>query len=417
VPDVFLHIGLPKTGTTSIQAAMDASVDSLARAGILVPAGGHRGQRVAVYDLFGNRTEGGDSRGTPGAFAALMTEVRSSDLDRVLISEEDLGVARPRHVRRVVRSLEGRPVHVVIGVRDLARTLASAWQQAVVMGSTIQWHEFVDAVRDPDDRSLRAGLRFAMSHDVLRVLDVWGTAVPPDRIHVVTVPPAGSPPTLLLERFALATGIPAAAWRTDVTPRNDSLGVAEVETLRRLNVRLAGELPAAQYRFVIEHGIRARWQLDGSRRLQLPSEDHGWVQERSEALIAELARRGHEVTGDLDDLRPRLGAAETARLDELTDAELLTAAEGALTSLALAHGQLFRRFRRRFSEEVGRTPTLGEVVASNGRAAWFRVQKQGLASAEGRPVLAAGVRRLARFSGPGRLFSAPRRASRPGRRP
>jgi hypothetical protein len=218
VPDVFLHIGLPKTGTTSIQAAMDASVDSLARAGILVPAGGHRGQRVAVYDLFGNRTEGGDSRGTPGAFAALMTEVRSSDLDRVLISEEDLGVARPRHVRRVVRSLEGRPVHVVIGVRDLARTLASAWQQAVVMGSTIQWHEFVDAVRDPDDRSLRAGLRFAMSHDVLRVLDVWGTAVPPDRIHVVTVPPAGSPPTLLLERFALATGIPAAAWRNRQAP-------------------------------------------------------------------------------------------------------------------------------------------------------------------------------------------------------
>jgi hypothetical protein len=305
----------------------------------------------------------------------------------------------------------------VIGVRDLARTLTSAWQQAVVLGSTIQWHEFADAVRTPDEGSLSAGIRFAMSHDLLRVLDVWGTVVPPDRIHVVTVPPAGSPPTLLLERFALATGIPAAAWRTDVTTRNDSLGMAEVETLRRLNVRLAGQLPAAQYRFVIEQGIRKRWQLDGSRRLQLPPEDLGWVQERSEALIAELARRGHDVTGDLDDLRPRLGAAKTARLDEVTDAELLTAAEAALASLAHAHGQLFRRFRRRFREEVGRTPTFGEIVSSNGRAAWFRIQKQGLATAEGRPVVAAGVRRLAQFSGRARLLSARRRASRPGRRP
>ena len=139
--------------------------------------------------------------------------------------------------------------------------------------------------------------------------------------------------------------------------------------------------------------------------------------ERSEALIVELARRGHDVTGDLDDLRPRLGAAETARLDEVTDAELLTATETALASLAHAHGQLFRRFRRRFREEVGRTPTWGEIVSSNGRAAWFRIQRQGLAAAEGRPVLAVGVRRFARISGRARLLSDPRRASRPDRRP
>jgi hypothetical protein len=407
MPEVFLHIGLPKTGTTSIQAAMDASVESLARAGILVPAGGHRGQRVAVYDLFGNRTPGGDDRETPGAFAALMAEARSTTLERVLISEEDLGVARPRHVRRLVHSLPGCRVHVVIGVRDLARTLTSAWQQAVVLGSTITWQEFADSVRTPDGGSLRAGMGFAMSHDLLAVLDVWGRVVPPDRIHLVTVPPAGAPTELLLRRFAHAVGIPAEAWRTDVPPRNDSLGAVEVETLRRLNVHLAGQLPAAAYRFVVEQGIREHWRFEGSRRLVLPAADLDWVAQRSEALIAVLGERGYDVTGHLDDLRPALLASTVAstvasagdRFDEVSDAELVRATEAALVSLAVAHGQLFRRFRRRFRQEVGRTPTWRELASSNGRAVGFRIRRQVLVSAEGRPLAAAAVRRLARLSG------------------
>lgn len=410
MPEVFLHIGLPKTGTTSIQAAMDASVESLGRAGILVPAGGHRAQRVAVYDLFGNRTSGGDDRGTPGTFAALMKETRSTAFERVLISEEDLGVARPRHVRRVVRSLEGCRVHVVIGVRDLARTLTSAWQQAVVLGSTITWQEFADAVRTPDAGSLRTSVAFARSHDVLSVLDVWGSVVPPERIHLVTVPPAGGPPTVLLERFARAVGIPAGAWRTDVPARNDSLGAAEVETLRRLNVHLAAELPAAPYRFVVEQGIREHWQIEASRRLLLPAADLAWVAERSEALIAALGERGYNVIGQLDDLRPSTAVSAARRLDEVTDAELLGAAEAALVSLSLAHGQLFRRFRRRFRQDVGRRPTWGEIVSSNSRAAGFRFRKQVLVSAEGRPLAAAVVRRVARLSVRPR---ASRRAARP----
>lgn len=407
MPEVFLHVGLPKTGTTSIQSAMDASVESLGKAGILVPAGGHRGQRVAVYDLFGNRTPGGDDRGTPGAFGALMREARSAPYDRVLISEEDLGVARPRHVRRVVRSLDGCRVHVVVGVRDLARTLTSAWQQAVVLGSTITWQEFVEAVRTPDAGALRASVAFARSHDLLSVLEVWGQAVPVERIHVVTVPPAGGLPDVLLQRFASAVGIPAGAWRSDLPVRNDSLGAAEVEILRRLNSHLASTLPAAAYRFVVEHGIRERWHVESPRRLVLPAEDLEWVAERSEALVAVLGRRGYDVIGHLDDLRPNAAPSGDPRLDEVTDADLLEAAEAALASLSLAHGKLFQRFRRRFTQEVGRRPTWAEVASSSGRAAGFRLQRQVLASAEGRPLAEAAVRRLARVSGlvrePGRV--------------
>lgn len=41
--DVFLHVGLAKTGTTTIQAALDEAAERLAAEGVLFPGGGHRG--------------------------------------------------------------------------------------------------------------------------------------------------------------------------------------------------------------------------------------------------------------------------------------------------------------------------------------------------------------------------------------
>ena len=39
--DVYLHVGLPKTGTTTLQAALDHHVDDLAEQGVLYPGGRH----------------------------------------------------------------------------------------------------------------------------------------------------------------------------------------------------------------------------------------------------------------------------------------------------------------------------------------------------------------------------------------
>ena len=63
--DVFLHVGLYKTGTTTIQGALTGTADQLAAAGVLFP-GGHRAQRLAAYDLLGQRV-GGELRGARSA--------------------------------------------------------------------------------------------------------------------------------------------------------------------------------------------------------------------------------------------------------------------------------------------------------------------------------------------------------------
>jgi hypothetical protein len=403
VADIHLHVGLPKTGTTSIQVSLDAHASDLARRGVLVPGGGHDAHRLAAYDLLGQRMPGrGDV--VAGAFDALVSELRGFTGPTAVVSEEELGRARPRHVRRMVRALAGHRVHVVVGVRDLGRTLTSAWQQAVLSGSTTTWSDYAAAVRDPDRGSVRAAASFRIRHDVLRVLDAWGTCVPPERICLVTVPPPGSPGTVLLERFAAAVGLPDSAWDPARAPRNVSLGAAEIELLRLLNGDLSKRLATGPYRAVVESALRTGWPMEGSRPLRLPYDELGWVRARSAATVAELAERGHRVHGDLADLEPWAADPAERRLDDVTDDELLDAARAGLVALGVAYGRLHRRYRRSFTERTGRPPTWRELVGSDGRAAWFATQRAALGAVErpgplttlGRSAVRAWVRATGR---------------------
>src|SRR5687768_12499027 len=99
--DVFLHVGLPKTGTTTLQAALDHHVNDLANAGVLYPGGRHEVQRLAAFDLLGQRLEG-DERPVAGAFGRLIEEMAAYDGRSIIVTEEILGMARPRQARRFV---------------------------------------------------------------------------------------------------------------------------------------------------------------------------------------------------------------------------------------------------------------------------------------------------------------------------
>lgn len=399
--EVYLHVGLPKTGTSTIQAALDARATSLASAGVLYPGGRHRAQRLAAYDLLGQRVRGDDADLVAGAFNTLAEEMARFPGRSIVVSEEELGLARPRHVRKLVRSLGHHHVNVVIGVRDMARTVVSAWQQDVVTGGTAAWQDFIGAVREPRHRAVPAATAFWVRHDALRVIDAWSTAVPVDRIRVVTVPPRGASSRTLLERFARATELPPGIWGVgELTERNVSLGAAEIELIRRLNPTVLATLNQEQYRFVIERGIRPRLTIGASRPVELPAEHLPWARQYSEALVGELHRRGVQVVGDLADLVSEHRPVSGPPLDVVPDAELLEAAQSALGSLALAHGALFKRYRRAFVEREGRVPGPHELVASRARAAGFTFQKTVLGhTAENRLLAWAARTYVERTSG------------------
>jgi hypothetical protein len=395
--DIYLHVGLPKTGTSSIQAALDARVASLAQAGVLYPGGRHRAHRLAAYDLLGQRVRGDDADRVAGAFNSLVEEMAGYTGRSIVVSEEELGLARPRHVKKLVRSLGEHRVHVVIGVRDMARTVLSAWQQDVVTGGTSTWRDFVAAVREPGHQTVPAATAFWIRHDPLRVIDAWSSAVPVERISVMTVPPAGASSRTLLERFTMATGLGIElSGVEEPTPRNVSLGAAELEVIRRLNPVILGRLNQQQYRFVIEEGIRSRLVSEGSRPLRLPSEHMSWACQYGQGLVEELEARRVRVVGDLTDLVPVHLPLSGRPFDVVSDAELLKAAEAAMSSLALAHGNLFRRYRRAFAEREGRLPTPREVLGSSVRAAGFQLQKAALRRTDNNALIAWAARSYVR---------------------
>lgn len=379
--DVFLHVGLYKTGTTTIQGALAATAEQLAAAGVLFP-GGHRAQRLAAYDLLGQRV-GGELRGeAAGALGRLVDLVAAHDGPTVVISEEELSLARPRQARRLVRALAPHRVHVVVGARDMARTLVSAWQQTIVNGGTATWADFVASVRGQEGAPPSEGVSFRWRHDLLRVVDSWSSAVPPERVRLVTVPPRGAPGGALLARFAEAAQLPADWPGDQQVARNVSLGAAELEVVRRLNEAVGDRFNATQHRFVIEAGIRARLAGTTARPLELPAEHLGWAQSYGRRLVAELERRGLTVHGDLGDLVAYDAAAAGPALDELTEPELLAATQAALVSMALDHGRLFRRYRSAFLEREGRLPGPAEVLTSQARAGGFWLRKRAVHHAD-----------------------------------
>lgn len=397
---VFLHVGLPKTGTTSIQAALEGAADELWDHGVLFPGGSCQAQRLAAFDLLGQRVRGANSGAVAGAFSRVVAEIDGHGGDRAIISQEELGLARPRHVRRVVRDLSRHDLYVVVGVRDLGRTLVSAWQQGVLMGDTASWQEFVEGVRDPALGDIRTGASFGLRHDVFRVLDAWGSGVPHDRIRVFTVPPPGSPPGLLLERFAAAADLPATFAGSQPPVRNRSPGPAQIEVVRRLNQDVGGRLNQRQRRFVVERGIRPDPAAEGgSRPLRLPRGDLDWVRERGEAVAAELRERGHTVFGDLDDLLVTEQATSPRRPDDVSEPELMAGYRATVLSLSVALG---RRHRVAATPARARRTGSVEVLRSAARAVVLRSQKAALTAARHNRPLAWGVRAYLRRTSTGR---------------
>lgn len=345
---VYVHVGLPKTGTTYIQSALWESRDRLASAGCLIPGTARESMWRAASDALGRRPRGVDEPRVEGAWDAVVAAVHAWDGDRAIISHELLGVASARQAQRVVRALHPCDVRIVITVRDLASTLPSVWQQEIRKGRTWPWGEFLAAVRNPDSGPVTAGVAFWLRFDVERIVGIWGGVVPPDHVQVVVVPPPEAPADTLLGRFAAATGVDAGVLASTEPNVNTAIGVAETEALRRLNVALEGTLNEREYTRVVGRSVVAALRARGSStRALLPLEHQAWLDVTSGKVAAFLRDHPGQVVGDLADLTRRGEPDGSIDPDLLADAELLAPTQDALVAVTSAHAQHWTRTRRR----------------------------------------------------------------------
>ena len=303
---VYLHIGAPKTGTTYLQDRLTRNASALADHDVHFPT---RSPMVspglfqfrAALDLLG-QDWGGPPGHAEGNWDALVRRVRRRS-GTVVISHEILAPARPQYVARAMADLEGAEVHVVYTARDLARQLPAAWQESIKQGRKWRYRRFLKKAR-------RGKTWFSRAFDLPTVLGTWGTHVPRERVHLVTVPQrgaadAGDDP--LWHRFCEATGIDPT-WAPERSDRaNESLGTAEAAVLRQLNKRLDRATRRESAYDALIRQMLAEQQLVGrdSPRITLPPAHYDWVEERTGQWIEWVEQAGIHVVGDLAELRPQ----------------------------------------------------------------------------------------------------------------
>ena len=147
---VVMHIGLTKTGTSSLQAALSAHRDELAGIGFVYPLSGRTGKpRVAHHNLFYETGDGGRGNGdfdaTDGGWAEVLRDIDAVPGRTGILSSEAFQYATPAQVERIGNILGDRPVTIVVYLRRHDRWLESAWNQRARFGRvTLRFVDFAE---------------------------------------------------------------------------------------------------------------------------------------------------------------------------------------------------------------------------------------------------------------------------------
>lgn len=252
---VVLHIGMGKTGTTSIQALCNVNRDLLGRHGVLYPASPGRNRHtrlgLAMQDDADPPRQSVDwqrqevsqpSELRPIMEAELRAEIGASDAHTVLLSDEALLIAEEtaqRRVRDLLDQIASR-VRVVAYVRRQDEHLCSRYQQTVKLAG--ETRRLAERIAEPDlDRV----------YDYHARLDAWRELVRPEELVLRTYERSRLAGTTLEQDFLEAAGVALDTREMEMPgARNESLDAESVEFLRIVNIwhRERGELPPAKPR-------------------------------------------------------------------------------------------------------------------------------------------------------------------------
>lgn len=338
---VVLHVGTPKTGTSYLQDVLFNNRERLRSHDIDYPADRFDAHFLAALDLM-RLPWGGLETEAVGAWDEVVERTKRWH-GTTIISHEILATASRAHVQRALSSLghPGTEVHVVLSVRDLARQIPAEWQENVKHRRAISFADFIDELKDPD-RTGKIASWFWGVQELPAILDRWADQLPPEHVHLVTVPPPGSDKSLLWRRYAQAFGLADLDLDLHVERVNPSLGVPETALVRRINEAVNAELAPAHYRPLVRE-LLAHQTLSkrtSTPRLGLPPDVWEWAHGISEQWVAMLAGKGYDVVGDLAELVPAQPPEAFTDPDSPKERQVNRAAVDAIKALLLENARM-----------------------------------------------------------------------------
>lgn len=347
-----LHIGPQKTGSTALQAAVQATRESLRQHGVTA-VGTDPAERAALWAALmhpGSTEE--RYRDDFARWDAMVAEVDRA-AGRVLVSNESIGKAEADGARRMVQALGGDRLHVLAVARRLDRLLPSQWQQRVKMNATtLSYEKWLEVVLGdhPDDPAWR---NLWVPHDLGGLVGRWTEAAAPERFTLLV---ADESDRLLLSRTVeQMVGLPDGMLRPQEAYRdNASIGYGRLEVARMLNERLGDATIDPALRSRVLRAVKKYGSWPGEQRVpELPGWARDRVAELSDARADLVAGLGGRVVGDPDHLRlPPADRPVEDAAPAVVPAELAAHAIAVAVEAAAEHQQELRRLRRRLRRRL-----------------------------------------------------------------
>lgn len=345
---VYVHPGLPKTATTYLQNILWRSRDQLADDGVLLPGSERRDHlwstRVVCEDphLGRHPRRADDER---SSWDRLRAEIAAWP-GTALISHEFFAAASAGQARRMVEQLAPAQVDLVVTAREPLGLFAASWQESLKNKAvaSIEDYSRTESSRSTDIWNWR-------TLDLRLVLERWSGAVPFANIHVLPLD-TSAPRDDIWHRFAGLLQLAPDAYDLNDSFPNESMGVVEAETLRRVNAHLDS------FSNAFDRGVYLRTFLAdellvprGGERFWPSAERIAECRARGDAAIDWLRDHAIDVVGDIEALRVPEDLPARRTPDSVTDAEVAATA----TELAAALLDEVRTLRSALGQALDRS--------------------------------------------------------------
>lgn len=307
---VLLHVGVHKTGTTAIQAALADARSELQAAGVAYPGRkpAHHPAALSMLDRTWGWAGNGGRRVPPARFDTLRDQVAKAS-GRVAISSEFFCEGDDAVAARAVEGFGGERAHVVVTLRNFGRLLPSSWQQYLKYGIHTPYEDWLLDVFEMPGSSGRTP-SFWKRHDHGAVVRRWANAASPDRLTVLILEDVDRSAQFVAFAQLLGIDPQILVSRMDLTS-NRSMTAAEAETIRLLNAAVRPQVTWGEYQRLVRNGaalgiVEGRNPRPDEARLATPAWALDKAAEFGNRFADEIAASGVRVLGSLDALRTRL---------------------------------------------------------------------------------------------------------------
>ncbi len=287
---VLLHIGVMKTGTTSLQRDLLGSLGQLQRSNILVKTPDTWYKNYSLMDGKPAREQG---------WQELEQEI-SGHTGRVVISNESICAATAEQAERLVSRLD-RPVTVMVSMRSMSDLLPSTWQQRIKMCRSLKL-SYQDWLREIIADEQRSNAVFWEKQDLAKILQNWGAAAGEENLVFVMVDKRS--PDILPRVTERLLGLEQTTLGVDGKPResNQSLSYDAAELLRQ--VVLESGLPTRDKQRKLSKLLRRRLAQSEQIResIPIPTWAADGIRPVAASFAADLRASAATLIGDVDQL-------------------------------------------------------------------------------------------------------------------